>query len=77
MRITMYDRQGNPVHSLIPPEDRTSARTLWSFLVSNLKQGIQVELDDGTGRIRHASGEKVPIHLYERLMSGARLDELN
>lgn len=77
MRISIYDRQGNPVHSLIPPEDRTSARTLWAFLVSNLKQGLQVELDDGTGRIRRTSGEKVPAHLFERLMSGARLDDLN
>jgi len=76
MKIAIYDRQRNPVHSLIPPEDRTSARTLWAFLVSNLKQGLQVELDDGTGRISHASGEKVPVHLYERLLSGARLDDL-
>ena len=76
MEITISNHEGTLAHTIVAPDERRDARTLWAFLVGNLRPGLQVQLEDGTGQIVRASGEKVPVHLYERLLGGARLDEV-
>lgn len=74
--IFVQDGQGRPVHSFPAPADRRAARNLWCFLVGNLQPGFVVALVEGEAKITWASGDNVPVHLYERLMGGDDLSDL-
>lgn len=76
MKITVYNDQGAPAQAIPAPEERQQARLLWAFLVANLQPGFRVQLVDDSGQITRPSGAKLPTHLFERLLGGARLDEL-
>jgi len=75
--LVIYDGDGLPAHSFPAPAEKRDARNLWCFLVGNLKSGFLVELAEDEATLRHPSGSKVPVHLYERLMRGDDLDELS
>lgn len=75
--IFVYDGNGQPAHSFPAPAERRAARNLWCFLVANLQSGFTVGLAEGEAKITWASGDKVPVHLYERLMRGDDLNDLN
>ena len=75
--IFVHDGQGKPVHSFAAPADRRAARNLWCFLVGNLRAGFVVGLAEGEAKITRPSGDKVPVHLYERLMGGDELSDLS
>lgn len=68
--ITIFDEEKRPVLTFPAPADKYVARSLWVFLADNLQPGFIVELGDGVPEITRASGVKVPIGLYESLMSG-------
>lgn len=76
MHITIIDRQGTPAQVIPLPDAPSQARRLWAFLVSNLQAGFGVRLEDDSGQIMYRSGEKLPVHLFERLLAGAPLDDL-
>lgn len=76
MKITIYNDQGAPAQTIPTPEEPRQARHLWAFLVANLQPGFRVQLLDDTGQITRPSGEKLPTHLFERLLGGGRLDQL-
>lgn len=75
--ISVHDGKGRPVHSFPAPAERRAARNLWCFLVGNLQPGFTVGLAEGKAKITRASGDKVPVHLYERLMRGDDLNNLS
>ena len=52
------------------PPDRHTACELWVFLVENLRPGLEVTLATEDIRLRHATGQEVPIELYSRIMDG-------
>lgn len=74
--LSVYEGGGRPAHTFPAPADRRAARNLWCFLVGNLQPGFAVELVEGEAKISWASGDKVPVHLYERLMRGDDLSDL-
>ena len=74
--IFVYNTKKEPVHSFPAPDDQHLARELWCFLVANLQSGFLVGLAEGEGKIARPSGNKVPVHLYERLLRGDDLDDL-
>ena len=67
--ITILENDRAVAMFLAPP-DSHAARTLWIFLVENLRPGLEVTLAIGGIRLRHASGQKVPIEVYSRIMDG-------
>lgn len=74
--IHVYDDDGRPAHSFPAPAGKRAARNLWCFLVANLKTGFVLALAEGDEKLAWPSGEKVPVHLYERLMRGDNLNSL-
>lgn len=75
--ITIFDEGGSRPLAMFPaPADKYAARSLWVFLVDNLKPGFVVGLsiNDSEGEsiseLVRPSGRKVPIELYESLMEG-------
>ena len=74
--IFVYDEEGHPAHVVPAPAERRAARNLWCFLVANLKSGFVLALSEGDEKLAWPSGEKVPVHLYERLMRGDDLNSL-
>lgn len=75
--ITILDVSGSRPRMMFPaPADKYAARSLWVFLVDNLKPGFVVGLsiNDSEGEsmseLTRPSGRKVPIELYESLMEG-------
>ena len=74
--ITVFDDDGRPVQMFRAPADKYAARSLWVFLVDNLRPGLTVQLaiDDGAGdgaaEITRSSGRKVTAELYASLMDG-------
>lgn len=75
--ISIFDESGTHPHMMFPtPKDKYMARSLWVFLVDNLKPGFVVTLsinddkNETVSELVRPSGQKVPIELYESLMEG-------
>lgn len=51
------------------PEDPYVARTLWVYLVENLKPGWLVGLHDPSGMLARHSGDRVPPKIYAAVMN--------
>ncbi|MFW5941918.1 MAG: hypothetical protein ACOC9V_06125 [Chloroflexota bacterium] len=70
-QIVIYEGEyrSRRVRSMFPaPENRFVARSLWVFLVENLRPGLVVDLRNGPSVISRETGAKVPIELYKTLM---------
>ena len=68
--ITIFDDDGAPVQMFRAPSDKYAARSLWVFLVDNLRPGFTVQLSaaDDAAEITRRSGQKVTAELYRSLM---------
>lgn len=58
------------------PRDSRPARSLWVFLVENLRPGLEVELIHSNQRLVRDSGKKLSIELYRRVMDGSGREEV-
>ena len=73
LTITIYDEDGKTPRLMFPaPGEKYIARSLWVFLVDNLRPGFVVELGNEYSEITRPSGQRVPIELYESLMEGQK-----
>lgn len=69
-QIVIYDESGKKPQVMFPaPADKYAARSLWVFLVDNLRPGFVVELQlADMAEITRPSGRKVTPELYQSLM---------
>lgn len=72
--ITVLE-ENRPVAMFPAPPDSHAARSLWVFLVENLRSGMEVALVHGGIRLRYHTGKKVPTEVYERIMDGPGREE--